>query len=196
MYLLSDFISVFSYIKIWSIYIFHTYITPSLSLQARCLIDMIQQHVIPSLRKAAALSCQPCLLASTATTGTTAPVETSVGASTKAFSEASLSSKSGKRPPHTPSTDTPHAHSFVPAPLSLCEAITQLQRDVAETQAALGVMEQTADPKQRAQLARALRLGGMLLTRDRVDAAEAVVPARMWTLATYKELLFMDQHVA
>ena len=28
------------------------------------------------------------------------------------------------------------------------------------------------------------------------DAAEEIVPAELWTLATYKELLFLDSHTA
>ena len=37
-----------------------------------------------------------------------------------------------------------------------------------------------------------LRLETMMEVRKLVDEAEAVCPASMWTIATYKELLFVD----
>jgi glutamine synthetase len=46
----------------------------------------------------------------------------------------------------------------------------------------------------KAQAARVLRLETMIAVRKVCDDAEAVCPANMWTLATYKELLFIDQH--
>jgi len=48
---------------------------------------------------------------------------------------------------------------------------------------------------EKAQLARVLRLETMIDIRAVVDEAEGLVPANMWTLATYKELLFLDSHV-
>ena len=47
----------------------------------------------------------------------------------------------------------------------------------------------------RASLARTLRLETMVSVRAVCDEAEAVCPAALWTLATYKELQFMDQNV-
>ena len=44
----------------------------------------------------------------------------------------------------------------------------------------------------KAVIARELRLETMEQVRDVCDAIEAVVPASLWTLATYKELLFLD----
>jgi glutamine synthetase len=41
----------------------------------------------------------------------------------------------------------------------------------------------------KAELSRVLRLETMLKVRETCDAAEAVCPADLWTLATYKELL-------
>ena len=46
----------------------------------------------------------------------------------------------------------------------------------------------------KAQLARVLRLETMMDIRAVCDAAEELVPADMWSLATYKELLFLDSH--
>ena len=34
----------------------------------------------------------------------------------------------------------------------------------------------------------------MIKAREVCDEAEAMVPAHLWPLATYKELLFLDQH--
>jgi len=44
----------------------------------------------------------------------------------------------------------------------------------------------------RARIARELRLETMVQAREVCDAVEAVVPSHLWTLATYKELLFLD----
>jgi glutamine synthetase len=44
-----------------------------------------------------------------------------------------------------------------------------------------------------ASRARVLRLETMVEVRRLMDAAEAVVPAHMWNLSTYSELLFLDQ---
>ena len=45
----------------------------------------------------------------------------------------------------------------------------------------------------KATLARVLRLETMIDARAVADKAEAVVPADLWTLATYSELLFLDK---
>lgn len=70
----------------------------------------------------------------------------------------------------------------------LTAAAETLKAAVAEIHAA----ESSYD---KAKLARVLRLETMIDIRDTCDAAEAVVPADQWTLATYKELLFLDSHV-
>jgi glutamine synthetase len=57
------------------------------------------------------------------------------------------------------------------------------------------ICQQQSDSEERARLARKLRLETMIEIRAHVDAAEGLVPPNLWTLATYKELLFMDQHV-
>lgn len=49
------------------------------------------------------------------------------------------------------------------------------------------------DEVEQANLARVLRLETMMKIRQHVDAAEEWVPAGLWTLATYEELLFLDQ---
>merc|ERR1711935_372961 len=69
----------------------------------------------------------------------------------------------------------------------LTAAVTTLKAGVAEIHAAETSIE-------KAELARVLRLETMIDIRETCDAAEEVVPAENWTLATYKELLFLDQH--
>lgn len=73
-------------------------------------------------------------------------------------------------------------------PLAELEAIVPvLKAKIAEIHAAETSYE-------KAKLARTLRLETMVEMRDVCDDAEEVVPAALWTLATYKELLFLDQH--
>jgi len=69
----------------------------------------------------------------------------------------------------------------------LHEAVTTLKSGLAAIHAAETCYE-------KAQLARVLRLETMIDIRVTCDAAEEVVPANLWTLATYKELLFLDSH--
>lgn len=69
----------------------------------------------------------------------------------------------------------------------LAAAVKTLKAAVAEIHAAETSYE-------KAQLARVLRLETMIDIRAVCDAAEEVVPADLWTLATYKELLFLDSH--
>ena len=58
---------------------------------------------------------------------------------------------------------------------------------------ALSDIHHAGDDKTKAELARTLRLETMIKIRETCDAAEAVIPADKWTLATYKDLLFLDQ---
>jgi glutamine synthetase len=46
----------------------------------------------------------------------------------------------------------------------------------------------------KAALARRLRLEKMVDIRKHCDQAEALCPHDSWSMATYKELLFLDQH--
>jgi glutamine synthetase len=50
------------------------------------------------------------------------------------------------------------------------------------------------DEKEKATLARVLRLETMEEARKVCDTIEETVPANLWTLATYKELLFFDSN--
>jgi glutamine synthetase len=109
-------------------HILHDHYTGTVDIEAKCLVDMIQQHIIPSVKAGG------------------------VG------------------------------------PLSDLEAaVSTLKEAIAEIHAA-------DSSYKAAQLSRVLRLETMIDIRAVCDAAEEVVPANLWTLATYKELLFLDSH--
>ena len=110
--------------------IMHSHYTGTVDIEAKCLVDMIQQHIIPSVKAAGV--------------GPLADLEAAVGT---------------------------------------------LKAAIAEIHAADSAYE-------AAQLSRVLRLETMIDIRAVCDAAEEVVPANLWTLATYKELLFLDAHTA
>lgn len=108
--------------------VLHDHYTGTVEMEALCMIDMINQHVIPSC-KAAGM-------------GPIAELES---------------------------------------------AVSTLKEAVAGIHAADASVE-------KAQLARTLRLETMIDIRSICDSAEEKVPADLWTLATYKELLFLDSH--
>ncbi|KAJ1410917.1 hypothetical protein B484DRAFT_402791 [Ochromonadaceae sp. CCMP2298] len=74
--------------------------------------------------------------------------------------------------------------------------LDEVEAGVAALKAAFKVFHHTDGDKAKAIVARVLRLETMVAVREVVDAAEAVVPASLWTLATYKELLFLDSNHA
>ena len=111
-------------------HILHDHYTGTVEIEAKCMIDMIQQHIIPSVKAAG------------------------VG------------------------------------PLS------DLQAAVVTIKDALKEVHAAEDSYKKAQLSRVLRLETMVDIRAVCDAAEEVVPANLWTLATYKELLFLDCHTS
>merc|ERR1739844_660368 len=109
--------------------VLHDHYAGTVEMEALCLVDMINQHIIPSVKAAG------------------------VG------------------------------------PLADLEAaVTTIKDAVAGIHAAENSYE-------AAKLARVLRLETMIGIRETCDSAEEVVPASLWTLATYKELLFLDSHV-
>ena len=109
--------------------ILHDHYTGTVEMEALAMVDMINQHVIPSVK--------------TAGVGPLSDLEAAVGTIKDAMAEIHAADSSYKK----------------------------------------------------AQLARVLRLETMIDIRAVCDAAEEVVPANLWTLATYKELLFLDSHV-
>jgi glutamine synthetase len=72
--------------------------------------------------------------------------------------------------------------------------LVELKAMVPKLKAAVSEIHHADTPMQKAQLARSLRLETMVEMREACDAAEEVCPANLWTLATYKELLFLDSH--
>jgi len=108
--------------------VLHDHYTGTVEMEALTLIDMIQQHIIPSVKAAG------------------------VG------------------------------------PLKELEGLIPVLRK------ALAGIHAAPTSYEKAKLARVLRLETMVEMRGVCDAAEDVVPANLWTLATYKELLFLDQH--
>jgi len=68
----------------------------------------------------------------------------------------------------------------------------KLENGVHRLEAALATMHRTKSTEGKAAAARVIRLEDMVEVRALVDAFEAQVPAEMWSLATYKELFFID----
>jgi len=65
--------------------------------------------------------------------------------------------------------------------------VATLKKDLAAAHA-------ESDEVKRGDMFRTLRLETMVTCREKVDELEGIVPAELWTLATYKELMFLDQH--
>jgi len=69
-----------------------------------------------------------------------------------------------------------------------------LDAAVGTLNTAIHGMEGESSPFEKAKLARVLRLETMEDVRKLCDAAEAKVPPSLWSLASYKDLLFLDSH--
>ena len=67
-----------------------------------------------------------------------------------------------------------------------------LEKGAKECAAAIAKVHATEDAFEQAKLCRVLRLETMVNVRKVVDDVEAACPANLWTMATYKELLFVD----
>jgi len=78
--------------------------------------------------------------------------------------------------------------------LGISAGVEQLRAAIGTLDAALKEMEHADEGKPRASLARKLRLETMAQVRAICDEAETQIPPEMWTIATYKELLFLDSH--
>merc|ERR1712151_1040081 len=72
--------------------------------------------------------------------------------------------------------------------------LAELESGVTTLRRAIATLHNAKNSYEKAKLARVLRLETMVDIREHCDAAEAVVPNNLWTLATYKELLFLDSH--
>merc|ERR1711957_962742 len=95
-----------------------------------------------------------------------------------------------------------HDHYFGTVEMEALTLIDMINQHIVPSVKAAGGSIQTAltgihaaeTSYEKAQLARVLRLETMMDIRETCDAAEGIVPAELWTLATYKELLFLDSH--
>lgn len=108
--------------------VLHDHYTGTVEMEALCMIDMINQHIIPSCKNAGMGS------------------------------------------------------------------IPDLEASIAKLKAGLKAVHAADTSMDKAQAARVLRLETMIEVREICDATEEIIPADLWTLATYKELLFLDQH--
>jgi len=72
-------------------------------------------------------------------------------------------------------------------------SVKDLDAAVNTLKNALKEIHHCASEIDKAHLARRLRLETMISIREMVDNTEAIVPAHLWPIATYKELLFLDQ---
>lgn len=86
-----------------------------------------------------------------------------------------------------------HVIPSVKAAEDLGHLLPGLEAAVAAVEKGLHGLHGAPDAYGKATLARVLRLETMIDARAVADKAEAVVPADLWTLATYSELLFLDK---
>jgi glutamine synthetase len=73
-------------------------------------------------------------------------------------------------------------------------SVKDLEGAATTLSSALKEIHNADSAKAKALLARKLRLETMIELRELIDNTEAIVPANLWPIATYKELLFLDQH--
>jgi len=83
---------------------------------------------------------------------------------------------------------------IIPSVKAAGQSIDELGSSVETLRTALSEIHGTDDHYEKAKLARVLRLETMVDIREVCDTAEVTVPEDLWTLATYKELLFLDTH--
>jgi len=98
-------------------------------IEAKCMIDMINQHVLPSVKAA-----------------------------------------------------------------GLTDYISKLDAEVQRIDAMLTAMSSKGSEVEKAEEARKLRLETMEAARKVCDEVEGVVPPALWTIGTYKDLLFLDSN--
>merc|ERR1712070_1011059 len=72
--------------------------------------------------------------------------------------------------------------------------VAELEAATASLKEAVAAIHAADSSFEKARLARALRLETMIDIREICDSTEEIIPADLWTLSTYKELLFLDSH--
>ena len=92
--------------------------------------------------------------------------------------------------------DMLHQHIIPSVKAAGVGPLAELEAQIPVLKAALAEIHAAESSHEKAKLARVLRLETMVDMREVVDSAESVVPAEKWTIATYKELLFVDTHTA
>jgi len=90
--------------------------------------------------------------------------------------------------------DMIHQHIIPSVKAAGAGPLAELEAAADTLTGALAEIHGAGDTYEKAQLARVLRLETMDAVRRTCDLAEATVPADLWTLATYKELLFLDSY--
>lgn len=150
-------------------------------IEARTMIEMIHQHVIPSIRRS---DIDARVLDSNKTID-------GLCAHVKTVKEAMVAIQAAHSTGHGgggSADDDAKAVKSGEDSLDVSRHQQNLQKEPAN-------IERKRAPKgieQAATLARTLRLETMMDVRELVDEVEGVVPPANWTLATYEELLFMD----
>jgi len=82
--------------------------------------------------------------------------------------------------------------SVVPSMAAASMSTTQLQHAAEDLKAAVAEIHAADSDAKAAELSRVLRLETMEAARALCDDAEAVCPTELWSLASYKDLLFLD----
>jgi len=83
---------------------------------------------------------------------------------------------------------------IIPSVKEAGQETKELEGSVETLKAALSKLHATDGHYEKAQMARVLRLETMIDVRKVCDTAEETVPADLWMLSTYKELLFLDSY--
>lgn len=83
---------------------------------------------------------------------------------------------------------------IIPSVKSTGSSVEDLQNASEKLKSELSKLHDAPSSFDKAKVARVLRLETMVDIRKLCDRAEETVPAELWTLATYRELLFLDSH--
>jgi glutamine synthetase len=82
---------------------------------------------------------------------------------------------------------------IIPAVKQAGMKTTDLEKSVKILDTDLAAIHAEADEYKKADMARTLRLETMVKQREFCDALEGVMPANLWPVPTYSEMLFLDQ---
>ncbi|CAK0848434.1 unnamed protein product [Prorocentrum cordatum] len=87
-----------------------------------------------------------------------------------------------------------HQHVIPAAKNAGVDRVAALTAEAERLSSSLSAMLAAGTPLEAARLARTLRLETMEEARKVCDETEALVPPALWTLASYRDLLFLDTH--